>query len=171
MICPTASAIAGKANESELIGASNRFYTLIPHDFGHKMPPIIRDADLLRSKVALVEALLEIESAMSLLNSTIEGSTDDPLEANYRKLQARIVPVLRSDKAWKMVENYVTNTHGATHSQYSLELVDLFDVDRDGESSRFDKFSKLHNRQLLWHGSRTTNFVGILSQGQYVHFM
>ena len=32
-----------------------------------------------------------------------------------------------------------------------------------GESERFQK--SLHNQQLLWHGSRTTNFAGILSQG------
>ena len=30
---------------------------------------------------------------------------------------------------------------------------------------RFKVFKKLHNRMLLWHGSRTTNYAGILSQG------
>ena len=30
---------------------------------------------------------------------------------------------------------------------------------------RFKPFKKLHNRMLLWHGSRTTNYAGILSQG------
>lgn len=31
------------------------------------------------------------------------------------------------------------------------------------ENVRFTK--NIHNRKLLWHGSRLTNFVGILSQG------
>lgn len=35
----------------------------------------------------------------------------------------------------------------------------------EGEDERYGKFSKLHNKQLLWHGSRLTNWVGILSQG------
>jgi hypothetical protein len=35
--------------------------------------------------------------------------------------------------------------------------------DREGEAARFRH--DLHNQQLLWHGSRTTNFTGILSQG------
>ena len=29
----------------------------------------------------------------------------------------------------------------------------------------FKPFSKFENRQLLWHGSRLTNYAGILSQG------
>lgn len=36
---------------------------------------------------------------------------------------------------------------------------------RQGEKSRYKPFKQLHNRQLLWHGSRLTNFAGILSQG------
>jgi len=38
-------------------------------------------------------------------------------------------------------------------------------VKRRGEAARYRPFSKLHNRQLLWHGSRVSNFAGILSQG------
>ena len=34
---------------------------------------------------------------------------------------------------------------------------------RPGESEKFKK--DLHNKQLLWHGSRTTNYAGILTQG------
>ena len=69
-------------------------------------------------------------------------------------------------------------------------MLDLFEVEREGERDLFSpykfvslifntvflkkiKFSKiiilklnrkLHNRQLLWHGSRTTNFAGIIGQ-------
>ena len=38
-------------------------------------------------------------------------------------------------------------------------------MDRQGEAQQFKRFKTLHNHQLLWHGSRTTNFAGILSQG------
>ncbi len=38
-------------------------------------------------------------------------------------------------------------------------------MERDGEKGRYIPFEKLHNRQLLWHGSRTANYAGILSQG------
>ena len=37
-------------------------------------------------------------------------------------------------------------------------------MSRKGEAKRFKPFKALPNRTLLWHGSRTTNFAGILSQ-------
>lgn len=36
---------------------------------------------------------------------------------------------------------------------------------REGQNDWFKPYEKHHNRQLLWHGSRMTNWVGILSQG------
>lgn len=36
---------------------------------------------------------------------------------------------------------------------------------RQGEEDRYKKFSDFPNRMLLWHGSRLTNWVGILGQG------
>ena len=44
-------------------------------------------------------------------------------------------------------------------------ILQLFKVDRAGEAKRYKPFKKLQNRQLLWHGSRITNYAGILSQG------
>lgn len=41
----------------------------------------------------------------------------------------------------------------------------VFKIDREGEYQRYRPFKDLPNRQLLWHGSRTTNYAGILSQG------
>jgi len=57
------------------------------------------------------------------------------------------------------------NSHGPTHDQYTLEIKDLFEIKRFGEEQKFYPFKQLHNRMLLWHGSRVTNFVGILSEG------
>jgi poly [ADP-ribose] polymerase len=56
------------------------------------------------------------------------------------------------------------NTHASTHSNYQMQLDQVFEVDREGENDRFKSFRKT-DRMLLWHGSRLTNFVGILSQG------
>lgn len=42
----------------------------------------------------------------------------------------------------------------------------IFKIKREKEDRRYKPFKKLHNRKLLWHGSRLTNYVGILSQGK-----
>ncbi|KAL7879366.1 hypothetical protein SRHO_G00016200 [Serrasalmus rhombeus] len=63
----------------------------------------------------------------------------------------------------KVIEKYLQSTHAPTHSDYTMTVLDVFSVDREGERDRF--LSQLHNRTLLWHGSRLSNWVGILSQG------
>lgn len=70
----------------------------------------------------------------------------------------------KSDE-FKLIKEYTDNTHAATHNWYRLSVEEVFRINRDGEETRFKPFKKLHNRQLLWHGSRKTNFGGILSQG------
>ena len=45
-----------------------------------------------------------------------------------------------------------------------MQLDSVFEVERDGESARFEPFKRLPHHRLLWHGSRTANYIGILSQ-------
>lgn len=76
-------------------------------------------------------------------------------DASYEKLKCGFTPVERTDSQFQMVQDYVKNTHGHTHTQYSLEVLDLFDLDRQGEAEKFSSagFDKDKNVQLLWHGS------------------
>lgn len=77
-------------------------------------------------------------------------------------------PVDKSTAEFKNLEAYVTKTQGETHYT-KLTVEDIFRVTRSGEADHWkaagwDKRPD-DNRHLLWHGSRTTNFAGILSQG------
>lgn len=56
------------------------------------------------------------------------------------------------------------NTRAPTHN-FGLEVISAFSVERKGEANRYWPFKKLDNKRMLWHGSRITNYVGILSQG------
>jgi len=64
---------------------------------------------------------------------------------------------------------YAKDSHGATHSYYKVNVEAAFRVTRRGEYDHWAKggFEKFvgGERLLLWHGSRSTNFAGILSQG------
>lgn len=44
-----------------------------------------------------------------------------------------------------------------------VEILDVIKLDRNEEEAKF--LSDIGNRQLLWHGSRLSNYAGILSQG------
>ncbi|GFS80273.1 poly polymerase 1 [Nephila pilipes] len=151
-------------NSGKITDATNRFFTLIPHDFGMKKPPLLDHEEIIKSKIEMLDSLLEIEFAYSLIKGK-HNESKDPVDEHYEKLEADIDPVKKESDEYKLVEKYLKNTHAETHDQYKLDLQEVFKINRHGESEKYKKFKKLHNKKLLWHGSRLTNFVGILSQG------
>ncbi|KAL0276840.1 UNVERIFIED_CONTAM: hypothetical protein PYX00_004320 [Menopon gallinae] len=146
-----------------VIDATNRFYTLVPHDYGVNNPPLLNNEEIIREKIDVLNSLMEIEIAYKLLQECQE--TGNSVHDHYVKLNANIIVVERDSDEFKLIETYVRNTHTKTHSGYSLTVEEIFKIDREGEAKKFKKYKKLPNRKLLWHGSRVTNFVGILSQG------
>jgi len=40
--------LKGNKNPNKLLDASNRFYTLIPHDFGMQTPPLLDDEEFIK---------------------------------------------------------------------------------------------------------------------------
>ncbi|XP_061741748.1 poly [ADP-ribose] polymerase 1 [Nerophis ophidion] len=158
-------AVSDCASEAKILDLSNRFYTLIPHDFGMKKPPLLNNLEFIQAKVQMLDNLLDIEVAYSLLRGGAQDNESDPIDINYEKLKTKMEVVDKSTEEAEIIMQYVKNTHAATHNTYTLEIEDIFKISREGERQRFRPFEELHNRQLLWHGSRTTNYAGILSQG------
>ncbi|RHZ86579.1 hypothetical protein Glove_48g40 [Diversispora epigaea] len=156
-------AVITNVNSGNLVDLSNEFYTVIPHSFGMRAPPIISTIVMLKEKLDMVEALGEIEIAASLIKSA--DSKINLVDSNYNSLNLeKMEPLDHNSEEFKLILKYVNNTRGSTH-YYKLEVLDVFSIERQGENERFSKYSNLHNRMLLWHGSRRTNFAGILSQG------
>eukprot|EP01112_Ceratiomyxa_fruticulosa_P003582 TRINITY_DN138_c0_g1_i5.p1 TRINITY_DN138_c0_g1~~TRINITY_DN138_c0_g1_i5.p1 ORF type:complete len:680 (+),score=156.34 TRINITY_DN138_c0_g1_i5:230-2269(+) len=146
---------------SVLADLTSRFYTLIPHSFGRSIPPVIRTNEQLKSKMSMLEALADIEVATKLIKE-VEDSGEDPIDASYAKLKCDIEPIEPGTDEYKQIQKYVANTHQGSVPK----IKGLYRVNREGEKDRYEKGGKkLGNRKLLWHGSRLSNFTGILSQG------
>ncbi|TPX43361.1 hypothetical protein SeLEV6574_g05106 [Synchytrium endobioticum] len=148
-------------NQTAIKRSSSDFYTVIPHDFGFKVPPVINTKAILKAKLEMCEILSDIQIATTILKNNGNEVTENPLDANYHSLKTELNPIDTNSHEFKLIEDYVKNTHGATHGEYVLQVEDVFEVKKEEEHKRF---RNLHNRQLLWHGSRLTNWVGILSQ-------
>ncbi|MEQ2178721.1 hypothetical protein GOODEAATRI_017041, partial [Goodea atripinnis] len=118
-----------------------------------------------QAKVEMLDNLLDIEVAYSLLRGGAQDNEHDPIDINYEKLKTKIEVVDKTTQEAEIIMQYVKNTHAATHNTYTLEVQEIFKIAREGEHQRYRPFEEIHNRQLLWHGSRTTNYAGILSQG------
>ncbi|KAG1667338.1 Poly [ADP-ribose] polymerase 1 [Nymphon striatum] len=153
------------SNANKLLDASNRFYTYIPHDFGMKKPPLLDSEEVIKHKIEMLDSLLEIEIAYNMLKGAMDDKSKDPVDTHYDKLKTDISVLENSCDEFKMIEEYVSNTHADTHSSYDLNVLEAFKINRHGEDKRFKPFKKLNNKKLLWHGSRITNYGGILSQG------
>ncbi|KAE9409403.1 PARP-domain-containing protein [Gymnopus androsaceus JB14] len=153
---------------------TNRYYSIIPHEFGRSRPPAIKTQAALKKELELVDALGDMEIATELIQASSaldkDGNPVNPLDAQFNSLALnKMDPVDRSSQEFKVLEEYVKNTHGHTHSHIKTKVKNVYRVERGVETEAWKKagYDNMEDgeRMLLWHGSRTTNFAGILSQG------
>uniref|UniRef100_A0A1I7TKS2 Poly [ADP-ribose] polymerase n=1 Tax=Caenorhabditis tropicalis TaxID=1561998 RepID=A0A1I7TKS2_9PELO len=152
--------------KEKLLDASNKFYTIIPHNFGMKVPEPIDSLHKVKvRKNNMLNALLDIKFAYDQIcgdNPKRGIAGVDPVDANYEKLKCIMTPLQRDCEDWNNISEYLNNTQGSTHDM-KVDLVDILKLDRADESTKFKK--TIGNRRLLWHGSGKMNFAGILGQG------
>lgn len=154
--------VLDKKEKGNLDELSGRFYSLIPHDFGfrHMSNFTINNKERLKEKINMIESLTDMKIATNILETKSGGV---PVDEHYQKLKCAIQPISRDDPVFTILSNYVQNTHAATHNNYGLTILEIFRLSKEGEDERF--LNNVGNDMLLWHGSRLTNWAGILSQG------
>lgn len=158
-----AEMIKSGSSPSAFIATSNEFYALIPHNFGHNHPPVIDKIEMIHKKVEMIECLRKMKLTFKFLND-VNGQGMHPTDFNYQHLKTKIEPLDHNSKEFEQLIKYVKNGDDKTDN-FELEVEDIFKVARDGEDTRYRPFMKRGNKKLLWHGSRLTNFVSILSEG------
>jgi hypothetical protein len=109
----------------------------------------------------MVEALRDMEVAAALLAPTAAPSS---LRGLYKQLNCGVQPV-DDGATLQMLRDLLAHGQGPTHREWTLRLDAAFAVQRAGEATRFQPFTQLPNHQLLFHGSRLANFIGILTHG------
>ncbi|TPP58726.1 Poly [ADP-ribose] polymerase [Fasciola gigantica] len=180
---PKLNASEKRKLENDLLMACNAFYTRVPHDFGKlpfiaegvknshvliavalssmRVPPLIRTMDEVKEKLDLLQALDDIEFAVRVLKQEHKTS-ENILDVHYRQLKCDIRPLDEKEPMYDILCRYLQTNHGATHNWYKLELLDVFEYSKHDVENLFEDHG---NRMLLWHGSRLTNWVGILGRG------
>lgn len=143
---------------------SGDFYTLIPHDFGfQKMSNfILNNEEKVKEKLNMLSTVSDLKVTSKLLDQ--QGNEEDAVhDQNYKKLGCSIKTLDTSSGEYKLMKEYFDNTKG---NYGKVSIGDIFEVNRPTEHSSYN--TKLGNNMLLWHGSRVSNFVGILSQGMRI---
>jgi poly [ADP-ribose] polymerase len=48
-----------------------------------------------------------------------------------------MVPMDKSSERYKLLVEYVKNTHASTHTAYRLDVEDIFEISKDSENRRY----------------------------------
>jgi poly [ADP-ribose] polymerase len=130
----------------------------------HMSQFIINTSEKLKEKMDLIQNLSDIKIAHKMIKKEKKDVTKrltvNPYDSNYSQLNCKIENIDAKDKEFALVNEYLVNS--SEHRKFTL--MRAYKLERDGEDKIFNP-NKLTNKKLLWHGSRFSNFVGILSQG------
>ncbi|KAI9359209.1 poly polymerase 3-like protein [Zopfochytrium polystomum] len=151
-----------KPASSTLERLTSKFYTLIPHSFGRRVPPVISDVATLQKKIDLLNTLGDIEIAQSLQDKVTNMIPKDKITSDYESLKNNITPVDPSSDEFKWISQYTAASH--TYGK-PPKVKHAFRIDRQGEKQRADAYKHLGNRKLLWHGTGVAVVAAILSTG------
>ncbi|KAL4460526.1 hypothetical protein ABPG74_000277 [Tetrahymena malaccensis] len=154
-------------NKVKITMLCNDFYSFIPHDFGFKkmQDQILDNSQKVKEKLEMIDSIQNMQISTKIIEDQSQdqnGIMSNFIQHNYEKLNCTISP-LKDEKIYQTIKTYLENTHSHIHDRYTLEIEDIFEVERKGEKEQYMK--QINNKRLLWHGSRLTNYVGILSQG------
>jgi len=147
-------------SQQDFLQYSSEFWTIVPYATRRNItPPIINDLDNIKKCSSLLEALENLEIA-----GTILQQSRSELDI-YNSLGITLTP-LSDPNELAILNNYIINTHGKTH-KYQLELIQAFKIDKSlqDQQDTANLFSSISNHYLLFHGSRMSNFMGIISEG------
>eukprot|EP00040_Diaphanoeca_grandis_P033048 m.201523 g.201523 ORF g.201523 m.201523 type:complete len:1025 (-) comp32798_c0_seq3:171-3245(-) len=139
---------------------SRQFYSQFPCEI--ECAQDISSQGRLQKKIKMVDELMNMEACRDMLSgASLMGSP----HTQYLSLGVNLIPLSQADPAFKLVTTYAARTHGETHS-FRVQVNNVFKVQHNTLSNNFESTSSdISNKQLLWHGSRLSNWTGILSQG------
>jgi poly [ADP-ribose] polymerase len=150
-----------KKDRQRLEELSSEFYTVIPHRIGRTRGAIASAVIDSLAAFQQKQELLQLMKDMLQVNGETGGVLFNArVDQEYEALKCRVEPVDKSDPHYREMERYVRDSQV---NSKSIKVVNLFRVCRAGEWDAFTQ--KIPDQRLLFHGSRISNWVGILSRG------
>uniref|UniRef100_H3HD44 Poly [ADP-ribose] polymerase n=1 Tax=Phytophthora ramorum TaxID=164328 RepID=H3HD44_PHYRM len=154
---------------------SSRYYEIMPCQ---------EDSDVLASSIKAFDQVGDVnveitrlrmlsdimETYKMLLGAKRAQPTQNPLEYCYHALQVRLAPLQPADAERQLIHRYFFGGL-RSHDRQRYRISNVFEVERRGETQRFNELMeerpdlRATQTHLLWHGTKRTNLMGILSQG------
>ena len=140
---------------------SNKYYELLPRgnnfdDIPHPLTNLSR----IKSCNKFIIDLLNMELVSKMfLGLKLKINEIHPCDYCYKAAGIKLEIVPEDGAEFKILKKYIFK------QSTNYKISHIFRVERRGEYERFLSFEKKKNRLLLFHGTKSWNFLGILSQG------
>jgi ankyrin repeat protein/predicted DNA-binding WGR domain protein len=143
-----------------IIASSNKYYEIIPkNDKAFSIVRPIQHENNLDNEVRLIKELTYVEAAVKIILGAHYRKTQiHPLDYCLKSLNTDIWQLDKTSNEYKFLMTYISNTKSR-----NVEINNIYGINRQEET--MSKYKELPNHVLLFHGSKTYNFMGILSQG------
>eukprot|EP01133_Synstelium_polycarpum_P020953 gene20953-25153_t len=144
--------------QSKLETYSSEFYTVIPHKMGRTkadvLKTVIRNLDALNAKVELLQLMKDLLKLNSGSGSVLATGA---IDMKYFALKTDITPLESTHIDHQKVLKLVVD------SSRGVEVKRVYKINKSSEGESFA--TDIRPTKLLFHGSRASSFVGILSRG------
>ncbi|KAI9981476.1 hypothetical protein PInf_009228 [Phytophthora infestans] len=152
---------------------SSRYYEIMPcqEDALATSIKAFDQVDDVNVEITRLRMLSDImETYKMLLGAKRALSTQHPLEYCYHALQVRLAPLETINPERQLIHRYFFGGL-RSYDRHRYRISNVFEVERRGETQRFNDLMeerpdlRATQTHLLWHGTKRTNLMGILSQG------
>lgn len=92
------------------------------------------------------------------------GKEEHILDRHYNELKCQLSSIDPEDDQFSLVEKYMRQTHAKTHSQYHLELTDLFQIEREAEKEEFKDVGNRYMYVARFHSGSWGKGVHVCSR-------
>lgn len=153
--------LAKAKKQDALSDLSGRFYSAIPHRVGRTRAAV--EAAVINTADAITQKQETLQLMRDMLRVNGEAGSvlyDAEVDAQYRSLSTEIRAMDPSSDEYRKVEKHVLDSQVKIKT---LKVKRIWGVKRPEEYDRYD--NSVGKEQWLFHGSRLSNWVGILSRG------
>lgn len=140
-----------------LEGKSDKFYSIIPVSFGHKVDYakfLIDDYTKLNSHKDLLGVMDSVVQAQATLEQNLEDK--------YKSLKIQLKSLTPRHKEYKHVLEKVKGTH-SQHHRFKMDVTEIFKVEDMVGFNDYNPYKV--DTMELFHGSRNENILSIMQSG------
>ena len=152
------------ATMDQICELTNDYYEVVPNtrNTENAIPPLKRENNI-NKQLMIVNQLLEMEVSMKIiLGAQQNAKTIHPMDYSFNCLNIKLMELEKNTIERDAILTYIQKSDRSIQDHN----IEVYGIERKGEKERFQKWiDEGAERKLLWHGSKTMNFLGILKNG------